>query len=38
VTARLIGATARLVQSGVVGTYAFLMLLGFLYLIYELVR
>jgi NADH-quinone oxidoreductase subunit L len=38
VTARLIGATARLVQSGVVGTYAFFMLLGFLYLIYELVR
>jgi NADH-quinone oxidoreductase subunit L len=38
IAARLVGATLRLAQSGVVGTYAFFMLLGFLYLVYELVR
>ncbi len=38
VTARLIGATARLLQSGLVRTYAFFMLIGFLYLMYQLVR
>ncbi len=38
ITARLVGAGFRLVQSGVVGTYAFFMLIGFLYLIYELVK
>ncbi|HEX5133726.1 MAG TPA: NADH-quinone oxidoreductase subunit L [Candidatus Krumholzibacteria bacterium] len=38
ITARLVGATLRLVQSGVVRTYAFFMLIGFLYLVYELVK
>jgi len=38
ITARLFGAGARLLQSGVVRTYAFFMLIGFLYLVYELVR
>jgi NADH-quinone oxidoreductase subunit L len=38
ITARLIGAVARLVQSGVVRTYALFMLVGFLYLVYTLVR
>jgi NADH-quinone oxidoreductase subunit L len=38
ITARLIGAVTRLAQSGVVRTYAFFMLVGFLYLVYQLVR
>jgi len=38
ITARLIGAVTRLAQSGVVRTYAFFMLIGFLYLVWELVR
>ncbi len=38
ITARLFGAGMRLLQSGVVRTYAFFMLLGFLYLVYELVK
>jgi NADH-quinone oxidoreductase subunit L len=38
VTARLIGAVTRLAQSGVVRTYAFFMLIGFIYLVYELVK
>ena len=38
IAARLIGAVTRLAQSGVVRTYAFFMLLGFLYLVYHLVR
>jgi NADH-quinone oxidoreductase subunit L len=38
ITARLFGAGARLLQSGVVRTYAFFMLIGFLYLVYQLVR
>jgi NADH-quinone oxidoreductase subunit L len=38
ISARLIGAGMRLMQSGVVRTYAFFMLIGFLYLVYELVR
>ncbi len=38
ITARLIGAVARLVQSGVVRTYALFMLVGFLYLVYSLVK
>jgi NADH-quinone oxidoreductase subunit L len=38
ITARLIGAGMRLAQSGVVRTYAFFMLVGFLYLVYELVK
>jgi NADH-quinone oxidoreductase subunit L len=36
--ARLLGAVTRLAQSGVVRTYAFFMLAGFLYLVYQLVR
>ena len=36
--ARLIGAVTRLAQSGVVRTYAFFMLVGFLYLMYHLAR
>jgi NADH-quinone oxidoreductase subunit L len=36
IAARLIGAAARLLQSGVVRTYAFFMLLGFLYMLYRL--
>jgi NADH-quinone oxidoreductase subunit L len=38
ITARLLGAVTRLAQSGVVRTYAFFMLIGFLYLMYQLVR
>ncbi|HXV14378.1 MAG TPA: NADH-quinone oxidoreductase subunit L, partial [Candidatus Krumholzibacteria bacterium] len=38
ITARLFGAGMRLMQSGVVRTYAFFMLIGFLYLVYELVK
>jgi NADH-quinone oxidoreductase subunit L len=38
IVARLFGATFRLLQSGVVRTYAFFMLIGFLYLVYALVR
>ena len=38
ISARLIGAGMRLVQSGVVRTYAFFMLVGFLYLVYTLVN
>jgi NADH-quinone oxidoreductase subunit L len=36
--ARLLGAVTRLAQSGVVRTYAFFMLIGFLYLMYHLAR
>jgi NADH-quinone oxidoreductase subunit L len=36
ITARLIGAAARLLQTGVVRTYALFMLLGFLYMLYRL--
>jgi NADH-quinone oxidoreductase subunit L len=35
-TARLVGAAVRLVQTGVVRTYAFFMLLGLLYVLYRL--
>jgi NADH-quinone oxidoreductase subunit L len=38
IAARLFGAVARLAQSGVVRTYAFFMLVGFLYLTYQLVK
>ena len=38
ITARLIGATIRLVQTGVVRTYAFFFLLGVLYIMYRLLR
>lgn len=38
ITARLIGATVRLIQTGVVRTYAFFFLLGVLYIIYKLLR
>jgi len=38
ITARLIGAVTRLAQSGVVRTYAFFMLIGFMYLVYHLVK
>jgi NADH-quinone oxidoreductase subunit L len=38
ISARLIGAGMRLMQSGVVRTYAFFMLVGFLYLVYTLVN
>jgi len=38
ITARLIGAVTRLAQSGVVRTYALFMLIGFLFLMYRLVR
>jgi NADH-quinone oxidoreductase subunit L len=38
IAARLFGAVARLAQSGVVRTYAFFMLVGFLYLMYQLVK
>ena len=37
ITARLLGAVTRLAQSGVVRTYAFFMLIGFLFLMYQLV-
>jgi len=36
ITARLVGASVRLFQSGVVRTYAFFFLIGFLYIIYRL--
>jgi len=36
ILARLIGSTVRLAQSGVVRTYAFFMLLGFLYIVWKL--
>jgi NADH-quinone oxidoreductase subunit L len=36
--ARLVGAVTRLAQSGVVRTYALFMLIGFLYLVWELVK
>jgi len=36
ITARLFGAAVRLLQTGVVRTYAFFMLLGFLYILYRL--
>jgi NADH-quinone oxidoreductase subunit L len=36
ITARLVGAAVRLVQTGVVRTYAFFMLLGLLYILYRL--
>jgi NADH-quinone oxidoreductase subunit L len=38
ISARLIGAGMRLMQSGIVRTYAFFMLVGFLYLVYTLVN
>ena len=38
ITARLLGAVTRLAQSGVVRTYAFFMLIGFLYLMYHMAR
>jgi len=38
ITARLVGATVRLAQSGVVRTYAFFFLLGFLYIVFRLLR
>jgi NADH-quinone oxidoreductase subunit L len=38
ITARLIGAAARLLQTGVVRTYALFMLLGFLYMLYRLLK
>jgi NADH-quinone oxidoreductase subunit L len=38
ITARLVGAAVRLLQSGVVRTYALFMLLGFLYILYRLMR
>jgi NADH-quinone oxidoreductase subunit L len=38
VTARLVGATLRLLQSGLVRTYALFMLVGFLFLIFHLMR
>jgi NADH-quinone oxidoreductase subunit L len=38
ITARLFGAVVRLAQSGVVRTYAFFMLVGFLYLVYQMVK
>jgi NADH-quinone oxidoreductase subunit L len=38
ITARLVGAVTRLVESGVVRTYAFFMLIGFLYLMFQLAR
>jgi NADH-quinone oxidoreductase subunit L len=37
ITARLMGAAVRLLQTGVVRTYAFFVLLGFLYVLYRLV-
>jgi NADH-quinone oxidoreductase subunit L len=37
ITARLVGATVRLAQSGVVRTYAFFFLIGFLFILYRLV-
>jgi len=38
ITARFVGAAMRLLQSGVVRTYALFMLLGFLYILYRLLR
>jgi len=38
IMARLIGSSARLVQSGVIRTYAFFMIIGFLYIVWKLVR
>ena len=38
ITARLIGSTARLAQSGMIRTYAFFMVIGFLYIVWKLVR
>jgi NADH-quinone oxidoreductase subunit L len=38
ITARLVGAAVRLVQTGVVRTYAFFVLLGVLYMLYRLMR
>jgi len=38
IVARLFGAVMRLAQSGVVRTYAFFMLVGFLYLVYQMVK
>jgi NADH-quinone oxidoreductase subunit L len=38
ITARLVGASVRLVQSGVVRTYALFFVIGFLYIIYRMVR
>jgi NADH-quinone oxidoreductase subunit L len=38
ITARLVGAAVRLVQTGVVRTYAFFILLGVLYVLYRLMR
>ena len=36
--ARLVGSTMRLFQSGVIRTYAFFMILGFLYIVWKLAR
>ena len=38
ITARLIGAAVRLLQTGVVRTYALFMLLGFLYMLYRILK
>jgi NADH-quinone oxidoreductase subunit L len=38
ITARIVGATVRLFQTGVVRTYAFFFLLGVLYIVFKLVR
>jgi NADH-quinone oxidoreductase subunit L len=38
ITARLVGAAVRLFQTGVVRTYALFVLLGFLYVLYRLLR
>jgi NADH-quinone oxidoreductase subunit L len=38
ITARLVGASVRLAQSGVVRTYALFFVIGFLYIIYRMVR
>lgn len=38
IMARLIGSTARLAQSGLIRTYAFFMVIGFLYIVWKLIR
>jgi NADH-quinone oxidoreductase subunit L len=38
ITARLVGAAVRLMQTGVVRTYAFFILLGFIYFLYRVLR
>jgi len=37
ITARLVGAAVRLAQSGVIRTYAFFILLGFIYVLYKVI-